>query len=85
MNYTVNHGRRLTNSDSATYCCTWKSLRPEYVYSYIDVNVHGKFMLWMELWYITYCKAYVAFTSLDDPWVHLLLYKIVYHFVFLCE
>ena len=44
INYTVNPlGRRLTNSDSAIYCCTWKSQRPELEYSYsIDVNVHGK-------------------------------------------
>jgi hypothetical protein len=41
INYTVNHNRRLTNSDSAIYCCT--SWTPEFEYSYsIDVNVHGK-------------------------------------------
>ena len=47
INYTVNlHGRRLTNSDSAIYCCTWKSWRFESEYSYsIDVNVHGKLFL----------------------------------------
>ena len=46
INYTVNpHGRRLTNSDSAIYCCTWKSWsKIEYSYS-IDINVYGKLFL----------------------------------------